>query len=199
MKKASLWTIFYEFLKIGAFTFGGGYAMISMVERALVKKRHWLSDMEFWECIALAQALPGVFAVNMALYTGHRINGKKGAGVAAAGAVLPSVVIICLIASFFYHLHDNETVQSIFTGIRPCVVALIFAPGLKMLRKAMQSDPVRPAWVALLIALLVMVLICGFAFSPVYIIIGAMVAGAIMALGRKPRHSRESQEKTKSK
>ncbi len=177
MQNASLWTIFIEFLKIGAFTFGGGYAMISTVERSLVTKRRWLASDEFWECIALAQALPGVFAVNMALYTGHRMRGMRGAAVAALGATLPSVVIIIVIASFFYRYANHPTVNGIFTGIRPCVVALIFAPGLKMLTKSLRSDSFRPAWVAAVLAMLVILLVGLFSVSPVYIIVGAIGLG----------------------
>lgn len=182
MQKASLWTIFIEFLKIGAFTFGGGFAMISMVERSLVTKRQWLAESEFWECIALAQALPGVFAINMALYTGHRVRGAHGAAVAALGAVLPSVVIIIVIASFFYRFADHPTVNGIFIGIRPCVVALIFAPGLKMLSKSLRADTFRPAWVALVLATLVILLVGLFSVSPVYIIVGAIGLGIARAM-----------------
>ena len=94
MKKA--FELFWSFFKIGAFTLGGGYAMLSMVEKAVVDQKKWIPNDEFWDMIAVVQSLPGVFAVNTALYVGHRVAGTKGAFAAMLGAIIPSITIILL-------------------------------------------------------------------------------------------------------
>ncbi|MBR4678439.1 MAG: chromate transporter [Bacteroidales bacterium] len=167
--------LFWEFFKIGAFTFGGGYAMISMVKTALVDKRKWLNEDEFWECITLAQSLPGVFAINMALYTGFKISGKSGSFGAMAGAALPSMIIIVLVASFIQNINGLKTVKDIFAGIRPCVIALILVPGLTMLKKAKLDR--RTFWIPVLACLAV----CLLGISPMYFIIAAIIGGIIWA------------------
>lgn len=167
--------LFWEFFKIGAFTFGGGYAMISMVKSALVDRQKWMNEDEFWECITLAQSLPGVFAINMALYTGFKICGKQGAALAMLGAALPSMIIIIAVASFIQNINGLKTVKDIFMGIRPCVIALILVPGLTMLKKAKLDK--KNFWIPVLSCLLV----CVFSVSPVYIIIITILAGIIWA------------------
>lgn len=167
--------LFWEFFKIGAFTFGGGYAMISMVKTALTDRRKWMDEDEFWECITLAQSLPGVFAVNMALYTGFKISGKSGAAAAVLGAVLPSMIIIVLVASFIQNVSGLKTVRDIFAGIRPCVIGLILVPGLTMLKKAKLDR--RTFWIPVLACAAV----CLLGISPVYLIAATIVAGIILA------------------
>ncbi|MCQ2253770.1 MAG: chromate transporter [Bacteroidales bacterium] len=167
--------LFWSFFKIGAFTFGGGYAMIQIVKDCVVDKNQWLSEDEFWESITLAQALPGVFAINMALYTGHKIMGKTGAFSAMMGAMLPSMIIIMVIASFFKDINEYETVRNVFSGIRPCVAALILAPGLTMLKKA------KITWKTIWIPISVCLLIVLFGISPIYLILAAIIVGIISA------------------
>ncbi len=171
--------LFICFFKIGAFTFGGGYAMISMVKDTLVDKKKWMDEKDFWDSIALSQALPGVFAINMALYTGYKIAGKGGAAAAAFGAMLPSLIIIAVIASYFADMNNHPIVKSIFSGIRPCVVALIFAPGLAMLKKA--NITYKTAWLPITACLL----ICFCGLSPIYVIIGSIVLGIVHQLRTK--------------
>lgn len=168
--------LFWEFFKIGAFTFGGGYAMISLVKTAVVDKNHWLSEDEFWECITLAQSLPGVFAINMALYTGFKISKKTGAFSAMMGASLPSMIIIMLIAAFIQNINGYETVKNIFAGIRPCVIALILVPGINMVKKAKLTA--KTFWIPILSCLLV----CLLGVSPIYLIIATIVAGIVAAV-----------------
>lgn len=168
--------LFISFFKIGAFTFGGGYAMISMVKNTLVDQKKWMDEKDFWDSIALSQALPGVFAINMALYTGYKINGKTGATAAALGAMLPSLIIIAIIASYFADMNDYPVVKKVFSGIRPCVVALILAPGLSMLKKAKITP--KTVWLPIATCLL----ICFLGVSPIYVIIGAIVLGTIKQL-----------------
>jgi chromate transporter len=167
--------LFWSFFKIGGFTFGGGYAMIAMVKDALVDHNKWMDEDEFWESITLAQALPGVFAINMALYTGNKIKGAAGSFAAMMGASLPSMIIIMVIASFFRDMNEYETVRNVFSGIRPCVAALIIVPGIKMLKKA--NITWKTIWIPIGTCLLIML----FGISPVYLIIAAIIAGIIAA------------------
>lgn len=143
------------FLKIGAFTFGGGWAMISIIEREIVDKKHWLDRSEFLDLLAIAQAVPGILAVNIAVVVGDRLKGTRGSIASAFGTILPSFVIILLIAIFLTPdtIKNNEIISSIFKGIRPAVVALIIAPVLSSAKAAgiTWKTVIIPAGVALLI------------------------------------------------
>ena len=127
MLKRIYWQLFSDFFKIGAFTLGGGYAMIPIIESEVVGKRRWLRQEEFLDIIAIAQSCPGVFAINMSVFIGYKLRKLPGAISAALGSALPSLIIILLIAMFFSRFQDNPVVESIFRGIRPAVVALIAA------------------------------------------------------------------------
>ncbi|MBO7443115.1 MAG: chromate transporter [Paludibacteraceae bacterium] len=157
------------FLKIGSFTLGGGYAMLALVEQAVVRQKKWIDEDEFWKMITIVQSLPGVFAVNTAIYVGYRIAGKAGATVSFLGAVLPSLVIIGAISTCFQEFRENETVMKIFAGIRPCVVALILAPSVKMFIKSKLSLKFLP------IPILVAAAVVFLKMSPVYIIMAAII------------------------
>lgn len=122
-------------MKIGTFTIGGGYAMLPFIEEEVVNKHHWLDGEEFVNMIALAQAAPGLIAVNSAIFIGHRIAGWKGTVACVLGAVLPSFIIILLIAMFFKEIKDNPTVEAIFKGVRPAVVALIAATVIRLAKR----------------------------------------------------------------
>lgn len=131
MKKTGLYLdLFLTFFKIGAFTFGGGWAMISIIEKEIVHKHHWLGKKEFLDQLAVAQSLPGILAVNISVAVGDRLKGGRGAISAALGTILPSFLIILAIAVFLTPdiIKDNEVISRIFKGIRPAVVALIIAP-----------------------------------------------------------------------
>ena len=168
--------LFATFFKIGAFTLGGGYAMLSMVEKAVVDKRHWIPSDEFWDMIAIVQSLPGVFAVNTALYVGHRIAGKKGAVAAMLGAIIPSIVIILLLATIFREYRDLPVVERIFKGIRPCVVALILAPSLRMIKSA------KITWKTAVIPIATVILIWWFKVSPAIVILAAIAGSLVYAI-----------------
>ena len=170
------WQLFSTFFKIGAFTLGGGYAMLSMVEKAVVDKKQWIPADEFWDMIAIVQSLPGVFAVNTALYVGHRIGGKKGAAAAMLGAIIPSILIILLLATVFREYRDLPVVERIFKGIRPCVVALILAPSLRMIKSAKIN------WKTAIIPIATVVLIWWLKVSPAWVILAAIVGSLIYAL-----------------
>ena len=125
--------LFYTFAKIGMFTIGGGYAMIPLIEREIVKK-NWMSKEEFMEMFALTQSLPGVFAVNISIFVGYKLHKVSGSLVCALATILPSFAIMMLIAMFFARFQDNEVMIRIFNGIRPAVVALILFPWISPVR-----------------------------------------------------------------
>lgn len=170
------WDLFFTFVKIGAFTLGGGYAMLAMVEKAVVEQRKWIEEKDFYDMITLVQTLPGVFAINTALYVGYRIKGMKAALAAMLGAALPSFVIIILLGTFFSTMWENEVVIAIFKGIRPCVVALILAPSVKMVKSVGIS--LKIMWVPVL----AVIAVCVFYISPVYVILSAAIGGLLWGL-----------------
>ena len=120
--------LFISFFKIGAFTFGGGWAMIPLIEREVVDKQNWIKREDFVDAFAIAQSLPGVLAVNISILIGNKLRGLKGCLMATLGTILPSFLIILAIAIWFVQTYDNPVVERIFKGIRPAVVALIVSP-----------------------------------------------------------------------
>lgn len=180
---ASLWNIFITFAKIGSFTIGGGYAMIPLIRDELVK-RGWLSDEELPDIIALAQSAPGVLAVNMSIFAGYKMRGIKGSVAATLGSVLPSFLIILLIAMLFTGYQDNPVVVRIFKGIRPVVVSLIAVPMINMARKGNKT------WWAWLISFVVLFLVAFMNFSPIYILLVLIVLALSFTLikERRPRN-----------
>lgn len=171
-----IWQLFGTFFKIGAFTLGGGYAMLSMVEKAVVDKKQWIPADEFWDMIAIVQSLPGVFAVNTALYVGHRIAGKRGAAAAMMGAIIPSIIIILLLATIFREYRNLPAIERIFKGIRPCVVALILAPSLRMIKSAKIN------WKTAIIPIATVALIWWLKVSPAWVILAAIAGSLVYAL-----------------
>ena len=120
--------LFISFFKIGAFTFGGGWAMIPLIEREVVDKQNWIKREDFVDALAIAQSMPGVLAVNISILIGNKLRGLKGCLMATLGTILPSFLIILAIAIWFVQTYDNPVVERIFKGIRPAVVALIVSP-----------------------------------------------------------------------
>ena len=162
--------LFWTYLKIGTFTIGGGYVMLSMIEREIVDRRGWISQEEFLNMIALAQAAPGLIAVNSAIFIGWRIGGWRGVIATVLGAVLPSFFIILAIAMVFQDYKDLPAVESIFKGIRPAVVALIAAPLVRMAKSA------KITWATAIIPIAGALLIWLGGLSPVWIILVTVVA-----------------------
>lgn len=178
------WQMFASFFKIGAFTFGGGWAMISIIEREIVDKFHWIEKDDFLDLLAIAQSLPGILAVNIATVIGDRLRGLKGSLVASIGTILPSFMIILLIAIFLTPemIKENHVISSIFMGIRPAVVALIIAPVITSARAAKLT--MKTIWIPLLVALMIS-LDMGAVSSPIlYVVLGGTVGYAIWALRR---------------
>ena len=164
MEPVSLWKLFGVFAKMGAFTIGGGYAMLPLIEQEMTS-RGWISQEDIQDIIVLAQGAPGILAVNMAIYTGHKIRGLMGSIVSAIGAVLPSLVIILLIAMFFSEFRDNDIVRRIFQGVRPAAVALILVAGVRI---AVSGCKEWWTWAIALASLLAMAFL---KVSPIWIIL----------------------------
>lgn len=164
---------FLIFLRIGLFTIGGGYAMVPLIEDELVNKRKWIGKEDFIDVLALTQSVPGIFAVNIAIFIGYKLRKFKGALAMALGTVLPSFVIILAIALFFHQFKQYEAVENVFKGIRPAVVALIAAPTFTMAKSAKINR--YTIWIPVISALLIWLL----DVSPIYIIILAGVGGFI--------------------
>lgn len=150
-----LFKLFLTFMKIGAFTFGGGWAMISIIEREIVDKHNWLRKDEFLDLLAVAQSLPGILAVNIAVAVGDKLRGMRGSMAAAIGTILPSFAIILTIAIFLTPdiIKSNTYVNRIFMGIRPAVVALIIAPVITTARAA--GINWRTIWIPIVTALVI--------------------------------------------
>lgn len=166
--------LFFTFFKIGAFTFGGGWAMIPVIEREIVDKNNWLSREDFLDLLAVVQALPGILAVNISVAVGDKIRGTRGSVTAALGTIMPSFLMILAIAIFLTPelIKSNPTVNHIFMGIRPAVVALIIAPVLTTGKSARLT--LRTVWIPVVVALLIW---SGLPFvsSPIlYIVLGGI-------------------------
>ncbi|MBQ0034804.1 MAG: chromate transporter [Bacteroidales bacterium] len=125
-------SLFSTFFRIGAFTIGGGYAMIPLIQREIVDNKQWIDEDEFLNMIALAQAAPGVIAVNSAIFIGYRIAGWRGLVASVLGAVLPSFVIILLIAMVFRDICHYPAVEAVMKGMRPAVVGLLAAAVIRL-------------------------------------------------------------------
>lgn len=138
LKDNTYFQLFSTFFKIGSFTFGGGWAMISIIQREVVEKHHWIKQEEFLDLLAIAQSMPGILAVNISTVIGDRLKGVKGSLAAALGTILPSFIIILMIAIFLTPdaIKSNPTLTAIFKGIRPAVVALIIAPVITTAKSA---------------------------------------------------------------
>ena len=161
--------LFWTYLKIGTFTLGGGYAMLPLIQREVVDVRGWIDEEEFLNMIALAQAAPGLIAVNSAIFIGWRVGGWKGVCGAVLGAVLPSFLIILAIAMVFQEWKEYPAVEAAFKGIRPAVVALIAAPLFKMAKSAKIS------WLTALIPITAALLIWIGHVNPVWVILATII------------------------
>ncbi|MCR4659925.1 MAG: chromate transporter [Bacteroidales bacterium] len=172
--------LFYTFFKVGAFTIGGGYAMLPLIEREVVDRRGWLGREEFLDYIALSQAMPGVLAVNVATVVGYKLRGIWGSVVAIAGNIMMPILFILLLAIGIRYVRMGPVAERFFMGVRPAVVALIAAPVFTLARSAGLNW--RNCWVPVLSALLIWLM----GVSPVAVILVAAVAGFV--LGKVKSH-----------
>ena len=167
--------LFTTFFKIGLFSFGGGFAMIPLIQREVIEKRRWIDEKDFLDMLVLAQSTPGPIAVNTAVFVGYKTAGTLGAIMATLGTVMPSFIVILVLALFFAEVRENRYVDA----MRPAVVALIVAPLLGLV-KGMK-------WYLMGVAAAVAVAVWYFGFSPAYLIGASLVIGVVIAVvnGRK--------------
>ncbi|MFY9173742.1 MAG: chromate transporter [Peptococcia bacterium] len=166
--------IFLTFFKIGGFTFGGGFAMIPLIQKEIVSRYKWLSDEEFLDTIAVTQGAPGPVAVNTAVFIGYKLAGVLGSTVALLGTILPSFLIILIIAMFLQNIGQNLLVQKFFLGVRPAIIALILSAGLKLAKKSMRG------LTDYFIGLIAILLLLTGGFHPIVLII----LGALWGISR---------------
>lgn len=170
--------LFATFFKIGIGTIGGGYAMVPVMQYEIVSRYKWLEEEEFMDILAVSQSSPGVFAVNMSSYIGYKLGGVRSAIVATVANILPSFIIILLIAVLFGSLKQFAVVEAAFKGIRPVVVALIAAPVFTMARSAKLCR--YNFWIPIVAAGLIYLL----GVSPVYVVLAAGLLGYVYGVMR---------------
>ncbi|HZK37988.1 MAG TPA: chromate transporter [Clostridia bacterium] len=168
---AELWELFIMFFNIGAFTFGGGFAMLPIIQREVVEKKKWATDEEIIDCFAIGQCTPGVIAVNTATFIGYKRKGIIGGIVATVGVVLPSLIVITIITTFFKQFQHYRIVQYAFGGIRVGVIALIANTVFKMLKQVAKN------WVCIAIFIVAFIFIAFTDFSPIIIIVASILLG----------------------
>lgn len=179
MKKASLWDLFFTFCRIGGLTFGGGYAMLPMLQKEVVENRKWATEEELLDYYAVGQCTPGIIAVNTATFIGLKTRGILGAFIATAGVVFPSLIIITLIAGFIANFADLAVVQHAFSGIRVCVSVLVINAIIKLWKSGVKDI------IGILIFAVVLLLSVLLDLSPVFIVIGAIAAGICISIAKE--------------
>lgn len=178
-KHRYLWEIFISLFKIGLFTFGGGYAMIALIENEYVTKRNWINKEEFLDLVAIAESTPGPIAINAATYVGYKRSGALGAMVGTVAMCLPSFIIIYTISLFLDAFLSFSLIASAFRGIQVCVVYLIISAGIKMVR-SMKPDPLATFILVAVSSCMVLFALLAVKFSSVlYIIISALIGLAV--------------------
>ena len=169
-----LWKMFWAFARIGGLTFGGGYAMLPMLQKEVVEKNGWSTEEELMDYYAIGQCTPGVIAVNTATFVGQKCRGTAGALFCTMGVVFPSLVIITLIAAFLSNFAHLPLVQNAFGGIRVCVCVLIFNAVTKLWKKSVKDK------IAVVICLAVFLASVVFEVSPVLCVLLAGIAGVVI-------------------
>ena len=186
-KKTSLWTLFITFAKVGVMTFGGGYAMLPILEREVVTNHGWATSEEMLDYYAIGQCTPGVIAVNVATFIGNRKRGIPGGIVATLGVIFPSLLIILSLASVLQLFQDNVYVQKAFGGIRIAVCALIASTVIKLAKKTIRSV------IAAIITIASFCLEIFLGVSPIVIVASVIVFGLIMYFASRER-KKEAEE-----
>lgn len=169
-----LWYLFEAFFRVGLFSFGGGYAMLPLIQREVVVLHHWITSQQFIDVVALSQATPGPIATSAATFVGYKVVGLPGAIVATLGVLAPSLLISYTIARFAVSAERNVALSGFFRGIRPVVVSLMVLAALQMAAPAL-TDVKAGA-----IAAVTVVLGIGFKVNPVLLILGAGIVGALI-------------------
>lgn len=175
-KAKSLGTLFFTFFKIGLFTFGGGYAMIALLEEEFIQRRKWLDKDEFLDMTAIAESTPGPVAINSATYLGYKLAKIPGAATATVAVCLPSFLIIYAISLFFEQFTQLTIIASAFKGIQVCVIYLIFSAGVRML-KALDKSPFATGVLAAVMLVMVGLSLAGVSVSSILLILLSGAAG----------------------
>lgn len=182
MKKA--WTLFLTFLKIGAFTFGGGYSMIALLENEFVIKKKWIKHDEFLDMVAIAESTPGPVAINSATYIGYKIDGISGALASTVAVCIPSFIIIYLISLFFNQFLALKYVGYAFKGIQVCVIYLILSAGISML-KGLKKNTLNIALLSIVMLVMIVFSLTAVNFSSIfYILICGVIGFAVYMIKR---------------
>lgn len=171
----TLFKLFITYIKIGFMAFGGGFAMLPILQREFVEKRHWLSEEELIDDFALANSLPGIIAVNTATFLGYRLKGVKGGITAAVGVIIPSILTITIIAAFFQNFAELAWVQRIFKGLNIAIIVLLVSAVIKMWQRGIIDI------ITFIICAVVVTLYLLTGFNPVFFIIAGALAGLILA------------------
>ena len=172
----SLETLFFTFFKIGLFTFGGGYAMIALLEEEFIQRRKWLDKDEFLDMTAIAESTPGPVAINSATYLGYKLAKVPGAATATVAVCLPSFLIIYAISLFFEQFTQLTVIANAFKGIQVCVIYLIFSAGVRML-KALDKSPFATGVLAAVMLVMVGLSLAGVNVSSILLILLSGAAG----------------------
>lgn len=172
----SLGTLFFTFFKIGLFTFGGGYAMIALLEEEFIQRRKWLDKDEFLDMTAIAESTPGPVAINSATYLGYKLAKVPGAATATVAVCLPSFLIIYAISLFFEQFTQLTVIANAFKGIQVCVIYLIFSAGVRML-KALDKSPFATGVLAAVMLVMVGLSLAGVSVSSILLILLSGAAG----------------------
>ena len=182
------WKLFWLFARIGVCTFGGGYAMLPILQRELVEKRDWVREEELTDYFAIGQCTPGVIAINTATFVGHKLVGGVGGVIATLGVVFPSIVIIMVIAAFLQNFAQLPAVIHAFNGVRACVCALILSSVLKLRKSTMVDLPTVLIFAVVVVLAVVgnfvtfpagtaLAAVMGFVTSPIVLVVAAGVTG----------------------
>lgn len=172
------WELAWTFARIGSLMFGGGYVMLPLLQREVVEKKGWVSQEELLDCFAISQCTPGVIAVNAATYVGYRQKGIVGSVIATVGVIVPSLIMICILAGVLQQLAHYPAVVSAFAGIRVAVAALVTATLWRLYRKGVKGAFANGLFAAALVLSLLGV-------NPVWIVVGAAALGVASAARRK--------------
>ena len=169
-----LWQLFFSFFKVGLFTFGGGYAMIPLLQAELVEKRKWISESDLMDYFSIGQCTPGIIAVNVATFCGYKMKAKTGAVIATFGIIVPSMILIILIASVLHNFLDNPYVIHAFAGVRIVVVVLIAETLISFWKKGIRDKT------GIAVFLVSTGLLIGLGVSPAVIVLLAVAFGLIL-------------------
>lgn len=173
-KTAKSIELFFIFFKLGMFTFGGGYAMIVLIEKEVVTNRKWVEEKDILDVLALSQSMPGAIAINAATIIGYKLAGLKGAIISTVGTILPSIITISIIAQFLVGFLDYEIVQAAFIGIRAGIVALVLKSGIKIAKAAIADR------ITLLICCLTIISVAFLEINPIGMIIISALIGILI-------------------